>query len=94
MNNTPNIMLSTSVYGFENEISQICALLKFRLQRVEFASGHHQSELCTVQFGELPEGGRGLRFVPGHHPHTMRYGLHKQLYKEIQRNNVRTPTNI
>ncbi len=25
---TPNIMLSTSVYGFENEISQICALLK------------------------------------------------------------------
>ena len=28
MNPTPNIMLSTSVYGFENEISQICALLK------------------------------------------------------------------
>ncbi len=22
---TPNIMLSTSVYGFENEISQVCA---------------------------------------------------------------------
>lgn len=28
MNPKPNIMLSTSVYGFENEISQICALLK------------------------------------------------------------------
>ena len=28
MNPTPNIMLSTSVYGFENEISQVCALLK------------------------------------------------------------------
>lgn len=25
MNPTPNIMLSTSVYGFENEISQVCA---------------------------------------------------------------------
>lgn len=28
MNPTPNIMLSTSVYGFENEISQVCAQLK------------------------------------------------------------------
>lgn len=28
MTPTPNIMPSTSVYGFENEISQICALLK------------------------------------------------------------------
>lgn len=28
MNPTPNIMLITSVYGFENKISQICTLLK------------------------------------------------------------------
>ena len=27
MNTEPNIMVSTSVYGFENEILQICALL-------------------------------------------------------------------
>ena len=25
MNNKPNILVSTSVYGFENEISQVCA---------------------------------------------------------------------
>ena len=28
MSTNPNIMVSTSVYGFENEISQVCALLK------------------------------------------------------------------
>ncbi len=28
MNTKPNIMLSTSVYGFERDIVQICALLK------------------------------------------------------------------
>lgn len=29
MNTTPNIMARTSVYGFENEISQVCVLLKY-----------------------------------------------------------------
>ena len=29
MSLTPNIMLSTPVYGFENEISQVCILLKY-----------------------------------------------------------------
>ncbi len=29
MSLTPNIMPSTSVYGFENEISQVCVLLKY-----------------------------------------------------------------
>jgi len=43
MSLTPNIMLSTSVYGFENEISQVCVLLKY------LGYNEWNSHLCTIR---------------------------------------------
>ena len=43
MSLTPNIMLSTSVYGFENEISQVCILLKY------LGYNEWNSHLCTIR---------------------------------------------
>ncbi len=55
MNTKPNIMLSTSVYGFERDIVQICALLKELgynvwnpvLANLQFASIEYEN----LQFG-------------------------------------------
>lgn len=71
MHTNPNLMLSTSVYGFERDILQISALLKVGLQCVELAFENHQSEPKAIEFGELPKGGRRLRPVLGHHPYIM-----------------------
>lgn len=52
MNNTPNIMLSTSVYGFENEISQICALLKdlgYNVCNPHLGTGRVNSALSNLE---------------------------------------------
>ena len=43
MNTKLNIMLSTSVYGFENEISQVCVLLKY------LGYNEWNSHLCTIR---------------------------------------------